>query len=159
MGVSGAGKSTVGQALAEELRIPFLDGDDLHTAVNIARMAAGNPLDDDDRWPWLDRVGEALSHANAAGTGLVIACSALKRAYRDRIRDHAPSAFFVLLNGPREVLLRHTQDRDGHFMPSSLLDSQLNTLEPLSSEESGATIDVRAPVSEIVRLAASSLRF
>ena len=148
MGVSGAGKSTIAALLAERLAIPFLDADDLHPLTNVDKMAAGVPLTDDDRWPWLARVGDALSAASA--TGLVIACSALRLAYRDAIRDRAPAARFVLLEGSRELLLGRLSQREGHFMPASLLDSQLATLETLTDDEAGVVVDVAAEPEMIV---------
>ena len=138
MGVSGAGKSTVGIALAGLLGVGFMDADALHPPANVAKMAAGTPLTDADRWPWLDRVGAAL--ADARETGLVVACSALKRAYRDRIRAAAPAARFVHLDVPRAMLAKRVTARPDHFMPASLLDSQLETLEPLEPDELGLTV-------------------
>lgn len=139
MGVSGAGKSAVGIALAELLGSEFRDADSLHPATNVAKMAAGTPLTDLDRWPWLDLVGRAL--AGAPDTGLVVACSALKRSYRDAIRAAAPASEFVHLVVPRAVLGDRVANRPGHFMPVSLLDSQLETLEPLESDEAGVRVD------------------
>jgi carbohydrate kinase (thermoresistant glucokinase family) len=148
MGVSGAGKSSVAALLAAELRLPFIDGDDLHPETNRALMAAGVPLSDGDRWPWLALVGDALAAASA--TGLVIACSALKRSYRDAIRDRAPAASFILLDGPRGLLAERMAARNGHFMPASLLDSQLATLEPLQPDEAGFTVGIAASPKMIV---------
>lgn len=158
MGVTGAGKSTIGHALAVKLGTPFVDGDDLHPATNIAKMTAGIPLDDDDRWPWLDRVGTSLADAEADGGGLVVACSALKLAYRDAIRRRAPRTIFVLLHASRDVLARNSAGRDGHFMPTSLLDSQLEILEPLTTGERGTIIDVDAPVAEVTEAAIRVVR-
>lgn len=155
MGVSGSGKSTIGSALADRLGVPFVDGDELHPEANVAKMSAGIPLTDEDRWPWLAVVGERL-HA-ARGTGLVVACSALKRSYRDAIAGHAPAVFFLLLDGSREVLLRYLGRRRGHFMPVSLLDSQLATLEPLGADEPGATIEIDAPIPDVVARALAAL--
>ena len=138
MGVSGSGKSTVGAALALELGVPFVDADGLHPAANVAKMAAGIPLTDDDRWPWLKLVGETL--AGADDTGMVVACSALKRVYREAIVAEAPSVRFVFLNASRELLEARVANRPGHFMPASLLDSQLATLEPLAADEPGITV-------------------
>lgn len=149
MGVSASGKSTVGAALAERLGVPFLDGDDLHPAENVAKMASGRPLDDDDRMPWLDAVGGVLADAAATG-GLVVACSALKRAYRDRLRAKAPAAVFVHLAGDPETLARRAAERTGHFMPASLLVSQLAALEPLDADEAGTAFDVAAEDAERV---------
>ncbi|WP_338056617.1 gluconokinase [Salinibacterium metalliresistens] len=148
MGPSGSGKSTIGAALAAELGVPFMDADDLHPASNVAKMAAGQPLDDDDRWPWLRLVGEAL--AAASDTGLVMACSALRRRYRDAIVAEAPGTVFVELHGTRALLAERMGAREGHFMPSSLLDSQLATLESLGDDERGVRVDVSGTVPEIV---------
>ena len=152
MGVSAAGKSTVGIALADALGVPFADADSLHSAANRTKMNAGTALTDDDRWPWLDAVGARFGASE--GTGLVMACSALRRVYRDRIRAAGPGVVFVHLTGSRELLLSRAQTRTDHFMPASLLDSQVATLEDLESDEAGfeVTID-RAPdelVAEIV---------
>jgi gluconokinase len=147
MGVSGSGKSTVGAALAGRMRVPFEDADDLHPPANIAKMTRGEPLDDDDRWPWLERIGEWLvEHAD----GGVIACSALKRKYRDQLRHHCPSVEFLHLEGGRDVIERRQASRPGHFMPATLLTSQFETLEPLEPDERGVVVDVRGSVDEIV---------
>ena len=151
MGVSGAGKSAVGIALAQLLEVRFVDADALHPPANVAKMAAGTPLTDADRWPWLDLVGEAL--VDASETGLVVACSALKRAYRDRIRAAAPAALFVHLTVPRPALDDRVANRPGHFMPASLLDSQLETLEPLGPDEAGCTLDSEGGVEPTARRA------
>ena len=145
MGVSGSGKTTVGAALADALGLRFVDGDALHPAANVAKMAAGIPLDDADRAPWLDAIGAVL----AAGP-VVVACSALKRSYRDRLRAAAPAMQLVFLEGSRELLASRMAARPGHFMPASLLDSQLATLEPPTLDEHPMTADVAAPVAEIV---------
>ncbi len=142
MGVSGSGKTTIGQLLAARLGVPFEDADSLHSAANVAKMAAGHPLTDADRRPWLASVGRAM--AAAAGTGMVMACSALKRAYRDAIRADAPAARFVELDGSRALLESRVAHREGHFMPASLLDSQLATLEPLASDEPGMRIELHS---------------
>ena len=149
MGVSGSGKSTIGAALADRLGIPFVDGDALHPMTNVERMAAGIPLTDEDRWPWLKKVGEAM--AAASGTGIVVACSALKRSYRDAIRAAAPEALFVYLDGPRELLASRLGHREGHFMPATLLDSQLEALEPLGDGERGIVISIDHSPEAIVR--------
>lgn len=156
MGVSAAGKSTVGAALAEAIGVPFLDADDLHPAVNRNKMAAGVPLVDEDRWPWLDAVGERFRDDRP--TGLVVACSALRRAYRDRIRRHERDVVFVHLHGTRELLAARAASRTGHFMPAALLDSQLETLEPLESDEAGVIADVSAPVGAAVSEVVERLR-
>ena len=123
MGVSGCGKTTIGDLVARGLGAPFLDGDSLHPVENVAKMAAGTPLTDEDRWPWLATVGSEL--ANAGDGGLVLACSALKRCYRDAIRALAPGTVFLHLHGSKEVLGSRLEGRSGHFMPAALLDSQL----------------------------------
>ncbi|KAA9105696.1 gluconokinase [Microbacterium rhizomatis] len=147
MGVSAVGKSTVATCIAAASGFSFVDADELHPAANIAKMAAGVPLEDGDRWPWLDRVGATL--AAAPPPGIVIACSALTRAYRDRIRVAAPDAFFVFLDGAPDVLHARAAARTGHFMPAALLDSQLALLEPLQADERGVRIDVVAPIDQV----------
>ena len=147
MGVSGSGKSTVGTALAERLRVPYADADDLHPPANLAKMAAGHALDDDDRYPWLEKAGEWLA---AHPDGGVISCSALKRKYRDQLRRHAPLVRFLLLDGSMDVIARRQASRPGHFMPTSLLRSQFATLEPLQPDEDGVVIDVDQGVHAIV---------
>jgi gluconokinase len=147
-GVSGSGKSTVGALVAERLGLRFVDADDLHPAANVDKMAAGIPLTDDDRWPWLRAVGAELQAAASASAsaqaGLVVACSALRRAYRDAIRSEAPDTVFALLDGPPELLADRVAARRDHFMPSSLLASQLALLEPLDSDELGLTVAIDA---------------
>ncbi|MDO5863162.1 MULTISPECIES: gluconokinase, GntK/IdnK-type [Paenarthrobacter] len=154
MGVAGCGKSTVGAALAERLGAEFLDGDSLHPQANIDKMAAGTPLNDADRAPWLAEIGRRFSTSDAP---LVIACSALKRAYRDIIREGDPTVAFVHLHGTRELLGERMNNRPGHFMPTSLLDSQLATLEHLQSDEDGVMVDIENPVDQIVDRAAEFL--
>lgn len=154
MGVSGSGKSVVGQALAVRLGVPFVDGDDLHPAANREKMAAGTPLDDADRWPWLEAVGAWLA---ARPDGGVTACSALKRSYRDVLRRHRPDVRFLVLHADRELLEERLAARSGHFMPASLLGSQLATLEPLGADEHGVVVDVAPPVTEIVATAVARL--
>jgi gluconokinase len=146
MGVSGSGKSTVGSALAQRLRVPFLDADALHPPANVAKMTAGEPLDDDDRYPWLENVGGWLA-GHPAG---VVSCSALKRKYRDQLRAHCPRVKFLHLNGSPETIGRRLAARSGHFMPAALLLSQLDTLEPLEADESGMTVDVAHSVDAII---------
>lgn len=148
MGVSGCGKTTIGDLVARALGAPFLDGDFLHPVENVAKMAAGTPLKDEDRWPWLATVGREL--AAAGNGGLVLACSALRRSYRDAIRGQAPDTVFLHLHGSKEVLGSRLEGRSGHFMPAALLDSQLATLEPLEADESGIVVDIAAPVKQVV---------
>ena len=145
MGVTSTGKSHVGARLARTLRLPFVDGDDLHPDRNRRKMAGGTPLTDTDRRPWLDRVGAALAERPR-----VVACSALKRRYRDRIRARAPDALFVHLDGPRDVIAERMAAREGHFMPVSLLDSQRATLEPPGPDERAVTLDIREPPRRLV---------
>ena len=149
MGVSGSGKSTVGAALAQRLRVPFADADDFHPPANIAKMTAGEALDDDDRHPWLEAIGEWLvAHEESGG---VMSCSALKRKYRDQLRGHAPEVEFLHLHGTREVIARRQASRPGHFMPASLLDSQFATLEALAPDEHGQVVDVDQSIDAIVQ--------
>ncbi len=147
MGVSGSGKSTVGAALAQRMRVPFADADDFHPAANIAKMSAGHALDDDDRYPWLEAIGEWLAHHR---TGGVMSCSALKRKYRDQLRRHCRDVVFLHLSGSPEVIRRRQASRPGHFMPAALLDSQFATLEPLGPDEAGTAIDVDQSIDAIV---------
>jgi gluconokinase len=147
MGVSGSGKSTVGAALAQRLRVPFADADDFHPPANIATMAAGRPLDDDDRQPWLESIGTWLAEHPSGG---VMSCSALKRSYRDQLRHHARGVAFLLLNGTPEVIRARQASRPGHFMPASLLASQFAILEHLTPDEHGVTVDVDQGVDAIV---------
>jgi len=148
MGVSGSGKSTVGAALAQRLRVPFADADDFHPAANIAKMTAGHALNDDDRRPWLETIGNWL--AERCDAGGVMSCSALKRTYRDQLRQHCPEVVFLHLAGTPEVIARRQASRPGHFMPASLLASQFETLEPLAADENGVTIDVDQDIDSIV---------
>ncbi|MDH2425879.1 gluconokinase [Sphaerisporangium sp. TRM90804] len=149
MGVSGSGKTTVGQAISQSLGLPFADADDFHSPENIAKMSAGVPLEDADRLPWLRAVGRWLGEH--AATGGVAGCSALKRSYRDILRESAPGATFVHLHGDPELIRRRVAAREGHFMPTSLLDSQLATLEPLGPDERAVLLDFAKPVPELVR--------
>lgn len=147
MGVSGSGKTTLAAALAQRLRVPFADADDFHPAANVGKMAAGEPLDDADRMPWLDAIGAWLG---ARPSGGVVACSALRRSYRDRLRGYADGLRCVHVHGDREVIERRVASRTGHFMPPELLDSQLETLEPLDPDEAGFVVDVDQPVDDLV---------
>ncbi|MFL0503934.1 gluconokinase [Kocuria rhizophila] len=158
MGVSGSGKTTIGTLVAHELGVEFIDGDSLHPLENVQKMAAGTPLDDDDRWPWLEIVGRTLHEHGERREGLVVACSALKRVYRERIRSQAPSALFLHLDGTLEVLTRRIEGRSGHFMPAALLESQIETLEPLAQEEGGYVLNIDQPVADMVDDAVTRLR-
>lgn len=156
-GVAGIGKTTVARLLAQRLGVPFADGDDFHSAADIAKMSAGTPLDDADRRPWLESVGRWLHEHDTAGTGAVVACSALKRRYRDTLLAACPGAFFLHLTASREVLADRLGGRTGHFMPGSLLDSQLATLEPLEPDEPGAELDATPAPGILADLAADLL--
>jgi gluconokinase len=147
MGVSGSGKSTVGSALAQRLRVDFLDADTLHPPANVAKMTAGKPLDDDDRHAWLQKVGDWLA---AHEDGGVVSCSALKRKYRDQLRAHCPSVEFMHLDGSQELIAGRVAARTGHFMPPGLLASQFDILEPLGADERGVTVDVALDVAAVV---------
>lgn len=148
MGVSGSGKTTIGERLARALSLEFLEGDVLHPQSNVEKMAAGIPLQDEDRWPWLDKIGEHLSKAKS---GLVISCSALKKSYRDRLRAAAGGPLlFIFLDGSFEILHEHMGRRTGHFMPVTMLKSQMETLESPVGEPYVFRADVSDSVDIIV---------
>ena len=147
MGVAGSGKTTVAKLFAKKTGAVFYEGDDFHPPENIAKMSAGHALNDDDRRPWLNTIGEWL--ADHAGGG-VMSCSALKQSYRDQLRDHCPSVEVLHLAGTPEVIGRRQASRPGHFMPASLLASQFETLEPLAATERGVVIDVDQDIDSIV---------
>lgn len=154
MGPSGSGKSTVGRALAGALGARFVDGDDLHPLTSVDKMAAGIPLEDEDRMPWLRVVGETLR----AHERIVVACSALRRRYRDAIRAEAPEAFFAELVVDRAVLVERMRSRVDHFMPASLLDSQVAALEPLEEDERGVRVEAtQEPAREVDAITAAVL--
>lgn len=145
MGVSGSGKTTVAKSLAKRLGAVFIDGDDVHTDEARAKMRAGKPLDDADRWPWLDRIGAALAVGLHAQSGAVVACSALKRAYRDRLRAAAgPALTFVYLEAEPDVMRRRVGGRSGHYMPATLVDSQFAALEPPLDEPDVMVVSAQA---------------
>jgi len=153
MGVSGSGKSAIGAGVADALGLAFRDGDDLHPASNIEKMEAGHPLTDGDRAPWLDAVAAALS------PGMVIACSALKRRYRDRLRAGAGGPVtFLYLAGTRAVIAPRMATREGHFMPGALLESQFAALEPPEKDEHVVRVDIDAPMDVVIARAATALR-
>ena len=148
MGVTGSGKTTVGEALARAIHATYVDGDKLHPEANIAKMSSGIPLDDADRWPWLAKVGETLRQTS---TPIIVACSALKRAYRDFITEQARApVLFIYLDGTRELISRRMRERTGHFMPTSLLDSQFATLEVPGKDENAIAVAIDAPLHNIV---------
>lgn len=144
-GVSGSGKSTVARTVAEHLGARYVDADDFHPSSNIAKMAVGIPLTDEDRLPWLQRL---VSEINASPEPVILACSALKRSYRDTLRTATKPVRFVELSGGREVLEQRLQNRDDHFMPADLLDSQLASFEPLEEDEAGLRLDLEIPLPE-----------
>ncbi|MER5769400.1 gluconokinase [Streptomyces sp. NPDC001985] len=156
MGVAGTGKTTIGPLLAKALDVPYAEGDDFHPPANIAKMSAGTPLDDSDRWPWLDAIGQ-WAHSRQ-GLGGVVSSSALKRSYRDRLRAAAPDAVFLHLTGDRALIERRMSGRTGHFMPTALLDSQIATLQPLQEDEAGVSVDVSGLPEEITARALAALR-
>ncbi len=152
MGVSGSGKTTVGEALAADLGVPLLEGDQFHPKANIDKMSSGTPLTDDDRWPWLDAIAKAIRDAP---DGVIVTCSSLRRIYRDRLRaGTGRPMIFVFLSGSRETLAARLAARKGHFMPASLLDSQLATLEPPHPDEPGIVEVSFEPTLEVVVKAA-----
>lgn len=149
MGVCGCGKTTLGAALAEQLRLPFLEGDDYHPQANIDKMSAGTPLTDDDRWPWLDALGTALAERARAQDGAVGACSALRAAYRQRLQRAAGTALgFVCLTAEREQLAARMDARADHFMPAALIDSQLSILELPGRDEDAILLSGSAPLAD-----------
>ncbi len=156
MGVSGAGKSTVGTLLARRLGVDFADADDFHPAANVAKMRAGSPLTDEDRWPWLDAIGAWLDGREAAGG--VVTCSALKRLYRDRLLATRPGVRLLYLHGDPALIMARQAARQGHFMPASLMASQFATLEPPAPEEKAISLAVEDPPEAIVQAALEALR-
>ena len=158
MGVSGCGKTSVAEGLAASLGAVFIEGDSLHPAVNVDKMSHGIALTDEDRWPWLDTVGRAMADVLAGNGSVVVSCSALKKAYRDRLRFSAGGELaFVFLKGSRELLMSRMAAREGHFMPVSLLDSQLATLQDPSGEPGVVTVDIDASIEAIVASALDGL--
>jgi gluconokinase len=158
MGVSGCGKSSVGEKLAEALHLAFVEGDALHPAANVEKMSKGVPLTDEDRMPWLDRIGEDIKASLEKSKGIIVSCSALKRLYRDRLRAAAGgNLFFVYLEGSRALLMKRMGERKGHFMPVSLLDSQLATLEVPTGEPGVVTVDIDDTIEGIAATALKSL--
>lgn len=150
MGVSGCGKSTVGQALGDALGWDFRDGDAFHPPSNVAKMKSGAPLTDDDRWPWLDAISHFIDETRAKGGHAIIACSALKRAYRDRLKGARPDVTFVHLAGSKALIEARMAARQNHFMPLGLLDSQFATLEPPGEAEGAVIVSVAGAPDAIV---------
>jgi gluconokinase len=151
MGVSGCGKSTVGRLLADQRGAAYVEGDAFHPPENVAKMSAGQPLDDDDRGGWLRALRAQIGSARERGVGLVISCSALRRRYRDLLREADPGLRFAHLDGPRELIAERLSARRDHYMPPLLLDSQLAALEPLEPGEQGLRLDIRRAPAELVR--------
>ena len=157
MGVSGSGKSTIGALLAESLAWPFADADGFHPPANVAKMASGRALTDDDRWPWLDAIAAHIGAARTAGQPVVIACSALRRAYRDRLRAGHNDLVFLHLAGSADVIATRQAARQGHFMPPSLMASQFATLEDPSEEADAITLSVTASPEAVVAAALKAI--
>ncbi|MGB4360180.1 MAG: gluconokinase [Rhodoferax sp.] len=159
MGVSGCGKSTVASAVARQLQLDMTDGDDLHLSESVAKMRSGVALTDTDRWPWLDRIGDYLAQATASQKGRIVACSALKRVYRDRIRARAGKVVFIFLDGDAELIRQRMALRAGHYMPPELLDSQLRTLEPPAPDEADIlTLPIATGIDALVDQALTGLK-
>jgi gluconokinase len=157
MGICGCGKTSVGKAIAARLGWRFIEGDDLHPAANRAKMASGTPLTDEDRWPWLDRIAAELRAIDQAGGSAVVACSALRQVYRDRLRQCGADVRFLHLTGDVDVIRQRLASRRGHYMPLELLESQLATLEPAGDGESLVEIDVAGSVKEMAEDAIRAL--
>lgn len=158
MGVSASGKTTVGQQLARALNAKFIDGDDLHPKANILKMASGQPLNDHDREPWLERINDAvfsIKHKQETG---VIVCSALKKQYRDRIRAGNDNLCFVFLDGSEAVIMERIQQREGHFMKAGMIKSQFDTLERPDQEQDVITLNIAASIPELVQQAMQQIR-
>ncbi len=158
MGVSGSGKSTVAAGLVERLGWEFAEGDEFHPAANVEKMRNGIPLDDDDRLPWLRRLADWIGEHERAGRSLVVTCSALKRSYRDLLRDGHPSVWVAHVTVDAELLRERVEKRTGHYMPSSLLESQLATLQPLEDDEPGAAISGAGAPDDVVAGLLTALR-
>ncbi len=157
MGVSGSGKTTLARGLARSLGWEFLEGDELHPEGNVDKMRAGVPLTDEDRWPWLDAIGRWIDERAAAGSSATITCSALRRAYRDRLRRGRPGVRFCHVTADPELIERRVERRAGHYMPSSLVPSQLDTLEPLAEDEPGVIVRADAPPAAVLAEALARL--
>jgi gluconokinase len=150
MGVSGSGKTTLGKAIAEHLDWQFQEGDELHPRANVEKMSRGEPLTDEDRWPWLDAVGRWMDARADAGESAVLTCSALRRAYRDRLRSGRPGVRFCHVLVSAETVRERLQRRHGHYMPASLLPSQLATLQPLEEDEPGVTVSAEGDPADVL---------
>ncbi len=157
MGVSGSGKTTVAQGISNVTGLSYGEADEFHPPANVAKMAAGVSLDDEDRWPWLRELSAWMTAQAVEGRSTVIACSALKRSYRDVLRAGPPGLAFVHLDGPAELIRERMAHRSGHFMPVALLESQLATLEPLQDDEDGVVLDISLSPDELVEEVVRSL--
>lgn len=157
MGVSGSGKTTVARGISRLTGLTFAEADAFHPARNVARMRSGRPLDDADRWPWLRELASWMAARSADGVSTVLACSALKRSYRDVLRQGPPSLTFVHLDGPAEMIRERISRREGHFMPASLLESQFAALEPPQPDEASLVLDVSAAPDALVSAAVVGL--
>ena len=158
MGVAGSGKTTIASGLAETLGVPFVEGDSLHPAANVKKMAAGIPLTDEDRWPWLEAIGERMEVERVTGHGVVVSCSALRHVYRDCLRKKVNGTVqFILLDGSRELIGARMRRRKGHFMPPALLDSQFATLEKPSADAHAVVLDISHPIPALLAEAATSV--
>lgn len=143
MGVSGSGKTTLAEGIAKQLELPFAEADIFHPPANIRKMEAGTPLTDKDRWPWLEELAAWIAAHETLGESTVMACSSLKRSYRDVLRQGAPGVCFLHMHGPPEVIGKRLASREDHFMPPALLESQFAALQPLDADEAGREFDVR----------------
>ncbi len=157
MGVCGSGKTSVGKVIASRMNWRFIEGDDLHPPANKAKMASGVPLTDEDRWPWLDHIADRMRAIDKAGGSAVVACSALRQAYRDRLRGSGVDLRFLHLTGDAGLIRQRMKSRSSHFMPAGLLDSQLATLEPARPDEDLYEVDISGTVSDLAEAAIRSL--
>jgi gluconokinase len=150
MGVSGSGKTTLARGISDRMGWEFQEGDDLHPRANVEKMAAGTPLTDEDRWPWLEAIGRWIDEHADRGDSAVVTCSALRRVYRDLLSDGRPGVRFLHVTADPELIRRRVEERRGHYMPPSLLPSQLKTLEPLAPDEPGVTVSAEGEPSEVL---------
>jgi gluconokinase len=157
MGVSGSGKTTVAKGIADRMHWRFKEGDELHPKANVEKMARGEPLTDEDRWPWLDAIGRWLDECAAAGESAVLTCSALRRTYRDRLRSGRPGVRFCHVVASPDLIRERLEHRRGHYMPASLLPSQLATLEDLDDDEPGVTVSAEGEPADVLAAALHAL--
>lgn len=157
MGVSGSGKTTVAKGIAAAMGWDFAEGDDFHSAANVAKMHSGHPLTDADRWPWLESIGDWISAKVAGGQSAVVTCSALRRTYRDLLRQDRPAVRFLHVTAPSGLIEDRMEHRPDHYMPASLLPSQLETLEPLGPDEPGAVVTAQGSPDQVLDSALTAL--